>query len=194
MKRFSVLPLVLFALACGDTPTDVAPDDLALAADHHGNKVVLIVSAGGRSDPTPYLGGSVFPEGTRVTLTFTARMKANGEVSGNAHYALDQLALGYDPGNIDKEIVCLWVEGNTAYIGSKVIRPSDSPLFGMELMFKVVDGGEGAGAVDYFSDGYALAGSACDDPAARAEFDAYQGSLDAIDLPYHGNVQIIDKR
>jgi hypothetical protein len=39
MKRFAVLPFLLFALACADTPTEVSPtpDDLALAADFQGN-------------------------------------------------------------------------------------------------------------------------------------------------------------
>jgi hypothetical protein len=39
MKRIAVLPFLLFALACADTPTEVSPipDGLTLAADFQGN-------------------------------------------------------------------------------------------------------------------------------------------------------------
>jgi hypothetical protein len=205
MKRFSVLPFVLFALACADTPTDVAPDDLALAADHHGNKVVLIVSAGARTDVSRALGGGVFPEGTYIGWSLTARQTASGEVSGNLHYNLSEA----NGGVVDEEVTCLAVIGNRAYVGARILKnriynEKNPGAEGTQLIMRLTDNGEGAGAEpDEISDNTfrdalrewaGLPDGTCEDPEIQAAMDPHAAD-DQVELPVaKDDVPIISRR
>lgn len=198
MKSLVVVPLILFLAACGETPTTFAPDgipqvaDQASAANHGGNGAVLIVSAGGRIDASGVGGGTVVPDDPPGVHTFTAMQKTNGDVSGHGLYSFKRSSFDfYD--NIRYDIVCLWVEGDTAYMGTVVTKAGVPAVVGWEMMFMAVDGGEGDGAQDYVSDLNVLYGNDCTDPDARAG--VYEGlsDFDAI-FPYAGNVQIVDNR
>jgi hypothetical protein len=205
MKRAAVLPFLLFALACADTPTDVAPDDLALAADHHGNKVVLMVNAGAQADVSPALGGTIFPEGSFVGWSMTARQTASGEVSGRFHF---------NPSRINDivvhlEVTCLAVSGNTAYVGATNLswrqgNEKNESLIGWESVTRLTDNGEGAGAEpDEITDASSLemaretAGlpeGTCEDPEIQAALDDWWDAIELAVPVARGNVQIIDKR
>jgi hypothetical protein len=205
MKRAAVLPFLVFALACADTPTEVTPDDLALAADHHGNKVVLIVTGGAHADAAPALGGGVFPEGSMLRWSFTARQTLSGDVSGNLHYNLKKATTAV----IDLSIDCLSLVGNTAYVGTTITAyrdaaGKDAGRIGTQMVFKATAPGEGSAAPpDEISDNIflwalrdwsGLPEGTCEDPEIQEELDGFTGAIGTYLPLSYGNVQIIDKR
>ena len=85
-------------------------------------------------------GGTVEYGGTLNTHAFTARIDADGNVSGQAEFQLR-----YIDATVHAEVNCLEVVGNEAWIGGTITRSSNPTVVGqgLDIVFRVQDNGEG---------------------------------------------------
>ena len=130
MKFRNVLPLLAFALsACEQTPAvgvDVEP-----AFSRGRGPVVESVT-----------GFGLFTQGGEpTTFSFTARRYADGSVEGEwerQNRSSDLRGHG--------DVTCFTISGNRAWIGGIIeqFSPSDPPRVGLEVVWRVVDNGQGA--------------------------------------------------
>lgn len=132
---------VLLMTACERAEQDVNAPALQYAAQG----VAASATGGGHYD----LGG------TAVQFSFSAVQRAGGQAAGQFHIALADAGLAYD---IHGTVTCLSVDAvnHRAWIGGVITRnqTTDPDLQtgihqpGKDVWFRVVDYGEGSGAVD----------------------------------------------
>jgi hypothetical protein len=87
-------------------------------------------------------GTTVFDFGTEQ-YGFVAMVDSAGKVKGQGEFYFAE-----PPGKFHTKMNCLWVDGNTAWLGMEITRTSDPveyPL-GVDLTWQVIDNGEGAGS------------------------------------------------
>jgi hypothetical protein len=110
-------------------------------------------------------------------ITFSAVQHADGTVTGTA--TVHDLSAGV---TAQIDVNCLTVIGNTATISGIVTRSNAPALQGFEGIFQVVDGGEGAGSIDFMSLANFFAVGTGNDCRVPGEFD-----LVPVD---QGNIQV----
>lgn len=165
-----VVPIALacaFLAACEGAPTQV---DVTPQFAKSGSGVIASAT------------GSGVRTGSIRHFQFSAVAKANGSVSG-------QFTLSNEgAGNVGAhgQVLCLRVDGNRAWIGTRVTSSTFAPYVNTEGGFYVEDNGEGSGSDDRLSLSFVggapgLAQAVCDG-ATTIEFGAV--SID------QGNIQV----
>jgi hypothetical protein len=130
------IPIILACAPAGDGPTSPSasgrPSILEVAAEN--GVVALATGAAHRIRP--------LPDGELWVLTFNAKKRADGTVTGYAHVDRKDLDAAWD---ID--VTCMSVVGNIAWIAG-IIRNARGalPRDGTVSYFYVIDNGEGGDA------------------------------------------------
>jgi hypothetical protein len=141
LRRLGGLALGLVLAGCSDDRSALAPqlDSQASAQDHSSGVVVQVK---GTADHLRTVGAV-----TALTLfSFDSKRKADGTTTGSYFYHF--LAAGF---SVEGPVTCISTAGNQAWIGGTVARidspdPEDQALVGVDMWWRSIDNGQGAGA------------------------------------------------
>lgn len=129
---------VLAAAACNSSPTAPQSADTAALTASVGNAE--------RRPIATATGAGHFLQGTALrTFSFSAALRADGTATGQA-----EGFRRYGGLPVHLVVTCASISGNRAWIGGRVVTEKN-PAFPNTGGFMVIDGGEGAGAVDRIS-------------------------------------------
>lgn len=159
MKKILLTALTtLFVAACAESPTE-----LVTAGEPSFDELGVVHAAS---------GSAVIP--AYRTFTFSAQGMGDGTATGRFTLirANDQL-------RVAGRVVCMWVDGNRAFVGTVAETASNPAEVGIEGIFMVEDNGTGSPSPDMISMWYFLPGppvpgwaqSQCQDP----EYDLTSG-------------------
>lgn len=166
------LTALLVALVACQDPTTATPSASAPSLARSANAPVHQASGGGKLDVS--LFGAYEPE----QYGFTAIVDGNGVAKGRMHANFSSPDVTFEA-----DVKCLSVNGSDAWIGIRITHTHDASVYanGTEMVVRVRDNGEGAGAPpDEMSFFYQRPAASC----------VAQADLGALFPWLHGNVQV----